>query len=159
MGTAVIELQNWWVGFEQGARLPRPGERLIFEAEYSGVTPAELFRHWIEPELLVRWWPHQADVEPREGGEYHFRWPGCLHLRGRYTAFAPGRHLRFSWRWEHEPHLPVRFVDVTFQPIPRGTRQTLIHSDYGREDSAERQEHLEGWISFLGRLAEVARKA
>lgn len=157
MNTAVAELQSWWLGLETTARLPHAGEQLTLEAEYTGVTPADLFRFWTEPKLVTRWWPFCAEVEPREGGEYHFRWPGGLHLRGRYTAYAPGRHLRFSWRWEHEPYLPVRFVDVTFQATQRGTRQTLVHSEYAKEDSVERQEHLEGWLHFLDRLAEVTK--
>lgn len=139
--------------------LPTGTNRLLFEEEYPGITPAELFRYWTEPALLVSWWPQQAEVEPRAGGEYHLAWPGMdWHLRGRYLSFEPVERLSFTWHWDHEADVPMRYVDLYFEPLEgRGTMLSLMHSEYGGGDQAERQGHIEGWVHFLGKLQDVIR--
>ena len=65
-------------------------DRLELTGEVSG-TPEEVFRYWVEPELLASWWAQEAEVEPHEGGGYVLSWPAMgWHLRGRYTVVEPG---------------------------------------------------------------------
>ena len=134
-------------------------DKLILQGRFPGINPADMFRHWVEPELLTLWWPQVAEIEPSAGGAYHLAWPDMdWHLRGVYLAFDPGRKLAFTWKWEHEEHRPSRSVVVTFRELPSGgTLMTLGHGTYGSapEDTDERNGHLEGWIYFLGRLEQL----
>jgi uncharacterized protein YndB with AHSA1/START domain len=117
----------------------------------------DLFDHWVRPELLVRWWPREAKVDPRVGGPYQFSWPEQnWHLRGTYTSFEPGRRLAFTWAWDHDVgKFSDLQVDLVFQEIEGGTRLTITHGPWGPESESqvERQGVIEGWIHFGMRLS------
>jgi uncharacterized protein YndB with AHSA1/START domain len=134
---------------------------LVVTGEFGGFTPQELFDHWVRPELLVLWWPREAVVDPRVGGEYQFTWPQQEWvLTGSYTSFDPGRHLRFTWAWNHDvDRIGVSQVNVEFEPVDAGTRMTVTHGPWQqtRESQDERQGVLEGWIHFGMRLAGLRR--
>jgi uncharacterized protein YndB with AHSA1/START domain len=139
------------------AQVESSADTLVVVAEFPHLTPDELFAYWTEPLLLCRWWPLWAHTEPEEGGAYHLAWPARdWHLRGRYTAFRPGRGLTFTWRWDHEgPGAIERWVQVILRPSAGGTRQTILHGPYGANTAEQdvRRSHFEGWHYFLGRLA------
>ncbi|MCU0728094.1 MAG: SRPBCC domain-containing protein, partial [Planctomycetes bacterium] len=132
-----------------------PGDRLTLTGDFPKFSPAEMFDHFTKPDLLAKWWPPQAEVELEEGGPYVLTWPGQWRLLGRVLSFLPGRHLVFSWTFEHQPSEDRR-VEVVFEPRDGGgTRLWVIHSPYG-EGEAERKEragHRKGWEHFLGKLA------
>lgn len=112
-------------------------------------SPELVYEHFVDPELLVRWWPTQADTDPRVDGEYRMFWEGQgVTLRGRYRMVVPGKQLAFSWKWDHED-LPPRLVDVIFKASPRGCVVSVTH-DAGSDDEAS--DYTNGWIHFLGRL-------
>jgi uncharacterized protein YndB with AHSA1/START domain len=130
---------------------------LIVEADLP-MTPDEAYAHWTDPQRLARWWAPAAQIDPAAGGTYRFSWPQQdWHLSGRVLEANPGRLLRLTWRWEHEPDRPERELTVEFEPMAegKGSRLTVTHGTYttGEMDQAERQEHLEGWLHFLARLA------
>jgi len=142
------------------AQLPSEPETLLIEAKFPA-TPARLFDYWTQPALLQQWWPQHAELQPEIGGAYHFSWPAMeWHLRGRYTTFAGGEQLAFTWKWDHDPPAePARIVTLDFMPLPEGdTRLRLTHGSYAAtpEDQAIRLEHhLAGWLHFLPRLRQV----
>lgn len=112
-------------------------------------TPDEAYRYFVEPELLVRWWPSEAETDPQEGGEYRMSWTEPeVTLRGQYRKTVPGRQLAFTWKWDHED-LPSRLVDVIFKASPWGCVVSITH-DAGSNDEAS--DYTNGWIHFLGRL-------
>jgi uncharacterized protein YndB with AHSA1/START domain len=76
------------------------------------------------------------------------------HLRGEFTKFEPARKLGFTWRWDHEPELPTRQVDLVIEATGPGSRLTITHGTYdeSRRDQDDRQSHLDGWTYFLGQL-------
>jgi uncharacterized protein YndB with AHSA1/START domain len=131
-------------------------DQLVVTTFFSGKSPHDLFRHWTQPTLLKQWWPQEAALDPREGGEYHLSWPGMdWNLRGTYTDYEPDTHLAFTWRWSHEPDVPTRHVEVRFEPVGDiGTQLTVSHGAYtgSPQDQEERRGHLEGWTYFLTRL-------
>jgi uncharacterized protein YndB with AHSA1/START domain len=139
--------------------VPSGTDRLVVEADLPGLEPGSAFDHWLRPELLTRWWPPEAENEPRAGGWYHLAWLAQgWHLRGRYTLLEPGRAVAFTWQWDHEPEQPLRHVAVDFAAAKAGgTRVTVTHALYG--DTAAEQEirasHRDGWLHFLGRLAAI----
>jgi len=130
-------------------------DAIVMVAEFPAVPPGTLFAYWIEPDLLRRWWPPEAEVDQMVGGRYHFSWPKMdWHLRGTYSAFEPGHRLTFDWNWGHDD-LPPRQVDLLLEPSPLGgTRLTLTHSGYGdsASEQEDRQGHIDGWTTFLPQL-------
>jgi len=112
-------------------------------------SPEAVYEHFVDPELLVHWWPSEAETDPQEGGDYRMFWDGPnVTLRGQYRKTVPGRHLAFTWKWDHEG-LPSRLVDVMFKPSPRGCVVSVSHAA-GSDDEAS--DYTNGWIHFLGRL-------
>ncbi|MBA2395660.1 MAG: SRPBCC domain-containing protein [Ktedonobacteraceae bacterium] len=95
-------------------------------AESARITPDTLFNYWTAPELLQKWWPPEAEIEPHLGGAYHLYWRQMnWHLYGQYTDFVPGATLAFTWQWDHYP--VVKNVLVTLESFNEdGTRMTAI---------------------------------
>jgi uncharacterized protein YndB with AHSA1/START domain len=146
------------------AQAPSRNDRLVVVARFPDFSPDLLFAYWTTPELLCRWWPQEAEIDPRVGGDYRLSWPQMnWHLRGRYTEFAPGQRLAFTWKWDHQPEYPsAHIVRVLLEPLAgAGTQVTLTHGPYG--DSQAEQEvrdgHLEGWTHFLTRLRQLQAHA
>jgi uncharacterized protein YndB with AHSA1/START domain len=136
--------------------MPSTLDTLLLRGLIASASPETVFAYWIEPHLLLAWWPQEVKICTREGGAYHFGWPGPnWHLRGRFTAIEPGQHLAFTWHWDHEPGTPERHVEVRFTHAPEGTVLTIRHGTYTEADTEERQGHREGWTYFFGRLEEA----
>ena len=132
-------------------------DRITIVADFPNLSPIQLFDYWTSTELLTKWWPPMAELEPKNGGNYHFSWPKQnWHLRGKYTIFDRGKRLGFTWKWDHEP-IDVTRVTLLFQSIPNGgTRLTLRHEGYSKNSEAKkiRDDHIEGWTFFLRKLQE-----
>ena len=143
-------------------QMPSNNDKLVITAEISHLTPMEVFDYWTKPELLCKWWPQEAEMDARVDGVYHLSWPLMnWHLRGQYTLFDPGKHVAFTWKWDHdEEGTTVREVTIVLEPLPdRGTKLTLTHGPYtdSTEDQAVRIEHhLAGWQHFIPRLQFLA---
>lgn len=135
-------------------------EVLVIQADIPLSTPEDLFDVWTEPEYLTNWWPHQAEIDSGIGGRYHLSWPGMnWHLRGNYTQWERGHRLAFSWSWDHDPvDVTPKDVDIQFVALSGGSRLILTHGHYPDTPVAqeERRGHLEGWMTFLGRLQALA---
>ena len=133
-------------------------DRITIVAEFPRLSRESLFDFWTNPDLLEKWWSPVADLEPRLGGKYHFSWPNQdWHLRGKYTMFKRGEKLGFTWKWDHESVNETR-VTLSFVSVPQnGTRLTLQHEGYAKtkEDRKIRDEHIQGWMFFLGKLQEM----
>ncbi len=141
-------------------QLPSETDRLIVSIDLAVLDCASAFACWVDPHLLMQWWPPQAEVAPHVGGRYHLAWPKMdQHLRGVYTVFDLPHQLTFTWKWDHDPEttLPIE-VNLTFEPITTGTRLTLVQGLYGPSKSDQQlriEHHLAGWSHFLPRLANI----
>ena len=132
--------------------IPSSPDILVTYGDFLGFSPEELFDYWVTPELITSWWPKVALIDPKVGGAYRFSWPESgTYLQGTYGAFDRGKHLKFSWTWNHEPGVyePL-WVDLYFMPIDGGTRLSIFHGPYtdSEGDQIARQGNLEGWIHF-----------
>jgi len=129
-------------------------ELLELRGVVTGASPSEVFDAFVDAGRITQWWPDEADVDPVVGGFYALRWPAMeWTLRGTFTEVEPDRTLTFTWSWDHEPDTPERTVRITLSAAETGTELTLAHGNYTRDDTEERQSHLDGWQFFLGRLA------
>jgi uncharacterized protein YndB with AHSA1/START domain len=133
-------------------------DRITIVANFPNLKPSQLFGYWTNPELLRKWWPPVAELAAQNDGVYHFSWPKQdWHLRGRYTIFDKGKKLGFTWKWDHERIDETR-VTVIFEELEKtGTKLTLHHEGYSKDAGGKkiRDEHVEGWTFFLGRLQET----
>jgi uncharacterized protein YndB with AHSA1/START domain len=142
-------------------QVPSGFELAVIVGDFDAPTTDEIFEEFTVPEKLIAWWPKQAELEPKVGGSYVFSWPEQgWFLRGEYLAFAPGRHLAFTWSWDHEPARPEpQRVDIWFDRVHEsGTRIGIFHGPFSDtpEDAAARQGVVEGWIHFCMNLGGLA---
>jgi uncharacterized protein YndB with AHSA1/START domain len=131
----------------------------IFDAPRSLV-----FRAWIEPEHLYRWFGPRGytapsyTLDPRPGGG----WRCCMvsqegrehWVRGVFREVLEPERLAFTWAHEnaagalgHETLITVTFADLGEQ-----TRLTLRQETF--ESIEARDEHRNGWSSSIECLAE-----
>lgn len=128
---------------------------VIFEANYPKLTPQQLFDFFTKPELLVTWWPQEAEINLEEAESYALHWPSMeWTLRGVYTAVSPPHHLAFTWQWDHLLDLPTRLVDIKIEQKGNGSLLTLRHGTYTKSqvDQEDRQNHVDGWLHFLPQI-------
>jgi uncharacterized protein YndB with AHSA1/START domain len=115
--------------------------------------PDEVFRWFVEPDLLVRWIGVRAALEPRPGGRFRFEVAAGEWCTGSYVEVVPGRRVVFTWGWDSGA-IPVppgsSTVEIDLLADHDGTRVRLVHRDLAPE---LRPLHAEGWSRFLPRLA------
>jgi uncharacterized protein YndB with AHSA1/START domain len=115
--------------------------------------PDEVYRWFIEPELLVQWIGITAILEPRPGGLFRFEIAAGEWCSGRYVEVVPGKRVVFTWGWDSGA-LPVppgsSTVEIDLLEHTDGTHVHLVHRDLAPE---ARGMHAEGWQRFLPRLA------
>lgn len=142
---------------------------LEIEQEVLIDAPIEIvWRTITEPDQITQWFADKVDlvVEPGAHGYMRFGDQG-----GPVVVEAVEPPERFSFRWNH-PHDedPVRgnSMLVEFTLVPEGPERTRLRvTESGHElrawPEAEKRryadEHREGWIEFLDRLAGVAAGA
>lgn len=133
----------------------------VVRATVEIAAPLEaVFRALTNPAELPRWWgsadEYQTDnwkVDLRPGGKWscQARSPqGDSEVRGEYLAVEPPRLLEYTWEpsWEQYRQTIIR---CTLEPIPGGTRVSLVHRGFGAGESA--QGHADGWTRVLSWLA------
>ena len=134
-------------------------EREIFIA----ASPETVFRFFVEPAFMARWFGQQHILDPRPGGIFRVEVTAGNIARGIYTEITPHRRIAFTWGWEGRDDLPPgrSLVEIEFVAQNRGTLLRLRHS--GLPTMAEApftpEEHGERWASYLGRLEEAVRNS
>jgi uncharacterized protein YndB with AHSA1/START domain len=157
----------------------RPGWTVLQVRRTFRAPREEVFRAWIEPELLRQWLngpvgrsPH-AEVDLRVGGEFKittttrgakllarmFRDESgeFVHLIGRYEEIRPPERLVFTMGWQDVPtvHLDrdATRVTVEFNDADEGTEVVLTHE---RQPSRRiRAFHHIGWRGSLRKLEKL----
>ena len=122
-------------------------------------TPEQAFRVFTAD--MGTWWPTETHsvfreeaetcvLEPGVGGRiYERNRDGTILMWGEVTAWEPPTRLAFLWRPGRWPETPTD-VDVRFEPVPEGTRVTLVHSGWERLGEAALEARAEydaddGW--------------
>ena len=138
---------------------------LVIEREILIEAPAEVvWRTITEPDQMSQWFADRVDlvVEPGAHGYMGFGDQGGPVVVG--TVDPP---TRFSFRWNYpagEEPVPGNSMLVEFRLTPVGDQRTHLRvTESGHElrdwPDAEKQryadEHREGWVEYLDRLADV----
>lgn len=135
-------------------------------------APAEVYRAWLEPDLLRRWigpgeWAAaRAEVDARVGGR-HRVWHVDPHgvdmggTEGVFVELVPAERIVLRWHFvgpdRSTPAAEESLLTVTFRPGPRPdtTTLTLVHErlDGLRAAHPEIADLVEaGWASVLDKL-------
>jgi uncharacterized protein YndB with AHSA1/START domain len=129
--------------------------------------PEVVWRTITEPDQMTQWFADRVDlvIEPGAHGYMGFGDQG-----GPVVVEIVDPPRRFSFRWNHprgEEPVAGNSMLVEFTLSPEGaerTRLRVVESGHELRDwpDAEKQryadEHREGWVEFLDRLATVAGK-
>jgi uncharacterized protein YndB with AHSA1/START domain len=102
----------------------------VTREQVVAAPPAEVFRWFVDPDLLARWIGIRATLEPRPGGSFRFEIVDGEWCSGRYLEVVPGRRVVFTWGWDSGA-IPVppgsSTVEVDLDPHPDGTLVRLVH--------------------------------
>jgi uncharacterized protein YndB with AHSA1/START domain len=104
---------------------------------------------------LKRWIAADAVVEPKAGGELRWTHENGATMIGRFVELDPPRRLVFTYGWEGDlMGLPpeTSTVEIDLEERPGGTVLRLSHREIPPEVI---EEHLRGWIYFLGLLRDA----
>ena len=133
--------------------------------------PAQVYRAWLEPDLLRRWMAPgsmtvtRAEVDERPGGRYQIWQEDSGHEAGGFEAelleLVPDERLVFRWGFAGPQRTAGPVFDsrltVTFREDPVGsTLLTLVHEQLGELAAAMpgvAENVGPGWDSALGKLA------
>ena len=139
--------------------------------------PHEVYRAWLEPELLRRWLApdglsvKQAQVEPRVGGRFRI-WHTDPHADAggfecEIVELVPDRRIVFLWGFVGPERTSGPTFDslltVELQPTggEEGTLLTLLHERL--DDLAAAMPHVaaiveSGWASALAKLVALGQR-
>jgi uncharacterized protein YndB with AHSA1/START domain len=133
-------------------------EALVVRREtHIQAPPAAVFALLTDPEKILRWMGTEAQVEPQPGGLYLVNVTGARFARGSFREVVPVHRLAYSFGWDGSEDVPpgssLVEIDLIEQP-PDGTLLRLTHT--GLPNAEQCAGHADGWVHYLGRLAEVA---
>ena len=116
-----------------------------------------VFDAWLTPERMARFLcagntrVDVIDVDPRVGGAFRIVMAddrGACEHRGRYVEIRRPERLQFTWSSAATGGADTD-VTITFEPVPEGTKVTLVH--LGLPDETTAQRHEGGWRSILAK--------
>jgi uncharacterized protein YndB with AHSA1/START domain len=127
-------------------------EREIFIA----ASPETVFRFFVEPAFMARWFGHQHTLDPRPGGIFRVEVSAGNFAHGTYTEVTPHRRIAFTWGWEGRGDLPpgCSLVEIELVPERGGTLLRLRHSGLPKTTEAPftPEDHRKRWANYLAKL-------
>ena len=134
--------------------------------------PDKVFRAWIDPEAVKKWFVHQATVHWTRNPEIdskadgHFSWSVVSDdndqeefvFHGTYREVEPGKKLAFTWEWQT---LPIEGVDgpgktlVTIEFLRQGDSTKIVLTQSGLPKEAARNAHDKGWNRCLDGISKL----
>ena len=119
--------------------------------------PEAVFELFTTERGLGRWMASEATIDLRPGGAWRWVHDNGDTSAGEYLEIDPPDRLAFTYGWESGQFDDVApgstRVDVTFDPIPVGTRVTILHAGL---PITHVERHAAGWTHFVSVLAAVA---
>lgn len=131
-------------------------------------SPEKVFRALTDPKELEQWWGSDevyrtfdwvSDLRPGGERSCQARSPGREELstvKGEYVVIQPPKLLEFTWLASWEPGSSPSNVRIELDPVPAGTRVTVVHSGLGKEKKRA-DGYGDGWGRVLGWLVGAMR--
>ena len=132
-----------------------PGDLEIRHATFIRSDPDKVYDALATAEGLDAWFTEGAEVDPRPGGEIHFRWrdwgPDKVTGEDGGPVLEAIRPQRFVFQWHPESESYATTVAVDFIPVEDGTTVRLLETGY--QDTPSSRECLmdcaAGWGEAL----------
>lgn len=118
-------------------------------------SPATVYRYLTEADLRTKWQGSKATVDARAGGLWSVIMDQGWNARGQFTELVPDSKLVFTWGWVDRPGIPPGSTEVSIDLIAEkeGTLLLLTHRNLPEDEVTP---HRDGWIHYLGELANAA---
>jgi uncharacterized protein YndB with AHSA1/START domain len=113
-------------------------------------SPEEVWEALTDEDRLEEWMAPEVELDPTEGGEISVR-DGDDHRTGTVETVEESERFAFIWS---RPGEGESFVEFTLEPLPAGTRVTVVETPIGPSAMA-----FGGWAPRLLRLGRVVRFA
>ena len=134
-------------------------EREIFIA----APPETVFRFFVEPAFMARWFGQQHTLDPHPGGIFRVEVSAGKFARGTYTEVTPHRRIAFTWGWEGRDDLPPgrSLVEIKLVAQNGGTLLRLRHSGLPTMADAPftPEEHRTRWANYLALLEKAGAQS
>jgi uncharacterized protein YndB with AHSA1/START domain len=129
-----------------------PG-RTIRKELFIAAAPERVYRAFLEPEQLQRWFAAQVTLDERVGGRFRYRWSSGESVEGVIVDLVASRLLVMDWD-EGDDKGDTRLI-VELVPDGDGTRLVLTDSGFGTGDDwdALYDGVDSGWSDLLAALA------
>lgn len=127
------------------------------EKHYELPFPPEVvYTAWVSSNTVIP--PATSmDIDPVVGGHYRLIMESAdftSRNEGHFLAVVPIHNVRYTWEWNGDGE--VSEIDVTFVAIDAGTRISLTHSGFSKQESLAA--HDSGWDSYIDGFAEFLGK-
>lgn len=125
------------------------GELSLLLTRDCAASAEALFRGLTEPELLKRWMANgggwslvKCSVEAKEEGSFHYVWRHAksrksLSMKGVFVAFERPTLLDIAQEVEDDEFLDEEWTTYRLEPLPQGTRLTLLQRYETKEERDE----------------------
>jgi uncharacterized protein YndB with AHSA1/START domain len=107
-------------------------------------SPDEVWEALTDEDRLQEWLAPDVELDPREGGEISVR-DGEDERHGTVETVEEGERFAFTWS---RPGEGESFVQFTIEPIPAGTRVTVVETPMATSAWGPRLARLEGSLSL-----------
>ena len=101
------------------------------------------------------WWTYRVrdrarcELEPVVGGRWMQSWDGGGALFAIFTVVDPPQLVRISGPLAMTKPA-VNVVDFVFEPLPDGTRLTVLHRAFGDLEPGSEEMYESGWKELIG---------
>jgi uncharacterized protein YndB with AHSA1/START domain len=116
-------------------------------------SPEEVWEALTDEDRLEEWMAPEVELDPTEGGEISVR-DGDDQRNGTVETVEENERFAFTWS---RPGEDESFVEFTLEPLPAGTRVTVIETPIG--PTATTATAFGGWGPRLLKLGRVMRFA
>jgi uncharacterized protein YndB with AHSA1/START domain len=111
-------------------------------------SPEEVWEALTDEDRLEEWMAPEVELDPFEGGEISVR-DGDDQRTGTVETMEESERFAFTWS---RPGEGESFVEFTLEPLPAGTRVTVVETPIGPTSMA-----FGGWSRRLPRLERALR--
>jgi uncharacterized protein YndB with AHSA1/START domain len=119
-------------------------------------SPEEVWEALTDEDRLEEWMAPEVELDPFEGGEISVR-DGDDHRTGTVETMEESERFAFTWS---RPGEGESFVEFTLEPLPAGTRVTVIETPLysaATNTAAGSTSMAFGWSRRLPRLERALR--
>jgi uncharacterized protein YndB with AHSA1/START domain len=103
-------------------------------------SPDVIYNAWLDSASHTQMTGGEARVSDQVGEPFQ-AWDG--YIEGRNLELVPGRRIVQSWRTSEFKEIePDSQIEVRFEPVPEGTRVTILHTNLPPHGT----QYEQGWM-------------